>query len=129
MVSEELGAAGYGSDDMDLSDFDLPTVSPKPKAKQEKKKSKKKGRGIEPEEKKQTKKQERDPNAPKKPSNSYQQFCKAKRDEVKASHQPELGFGEISKELGSMWKAPRHPGRQGGILEETGANSTSYICM
>jgi hypothetical protein len=46
---------------------------------------------------------EKDPNAPKRPSNAYFLYCADHRDAMMKKH-PELKIGQISKKLGVEWK-------------------------
>lgn len=46
----------------------------------------------------------RDPNAPKHPISSFLFFSFEKRKELRENH-PEWSISEVSKELGSMWRA------------------------
>mmetsp|Transcript_6080 Transcript_6080/g.10387 ORF Transcript_6080/g.10387 Transcript_6080/m.10387 type:complete len:105 (-) Transcript_6080:323-637(-) len=46
----------------------------------------------------------KDKDAPKRGMSAYMFFVQDKREGVKTA-KPELAFGEISKELGAMWKA------------------------
>jgi len=46
----------------------------------------------------------KDPARPKRPLIAYMCFVKMKRAEITAQH-PEMGFGEVGKFLGQMWKA------------------------
>jgi hypothetical protein len=46
---------------------------------------------------------EKDPNAPKRPSNAYFLYCADNRDGMMKKH-PELKIGQISKRLGAEWK-------------------------
>ena len=51
----------------------------------------------------QRKKKTRDPNAPKRASNAYMIFCKARRARLK-SERPDLAFGKLGAKLGEMWR-------------------------
>jgi len=49
------------------------------------------------------KRAKKDKDAPKRGRSAYIFFCEDKRSEVK-THNPELGFGEVARELAELWK-------------------------
>ena len=53
-------------------------------------------------EKRERSKKEKDPNAPKRPSNAYFLYCSDNRNTVKEKN-PELKTGQISKKLAAQW--------------------------
>jgi len=53
---------------------------------------------------KRTKKEAKDPNAPKRPMTAYLSYATAVREETRAAH-PSISFGEISKVIAQQWGA------------------------
>ena len=48
-------------------------------------------------------KKEKDPNAPKRPTNGYMRFANSVREEVKKKHNL-TAVGDVAKVIGEMWK-------------------------
>lgn len=52
--------------------------------------------------KKGSRKQKKDPNAPRRPPSGFFLFCSEERPSIKAQN-PSLGIGDVAKKLGEMW--------------------------
>lgn len=84
------------------------TMSPKEKtkfddmAKQDKARYDQEMMTYNPSNKKTSRKQKKDPNAPRRPPSGFFLFCSEKRPSIKAQY-PNLGIGDVAKRLGEMW--------------------------